>query len=73
MVSLQYSVFAAVKIACKPKAEQNQACEIRLIPGLHLVHFREYGPLRLAYSRFCVTWARMNHLKRADGFITESI
>ena len=43
--SLQYSVFSAAKIACKAKAESNQVCEARLIPGLNLVHFREYGPL----------------------------
>ena len=34
-------VFSAAKIACKPKAEQNQVCEVRLIPGLNLVHFQE--------------------------------
>ena len=43
--SLQYSAFSAAKIACKPKGEQNQVCKVRLIPGLNLVHFWEYGPL----------------------------
>ena len=34
-------MFSAAKIACKPKTEQNQVCEVRLIPRLNLVHFRE--------------------------------
>ena len=39
------SAFSAIKIACKTKAEQNQISEVRLIPGLKLFHFWEYGPL----------------------------
>ena len=42
--SLQYLVSLAEKIACKTKAEQNQLCEVRLIPGLKLFHFQEYVP-----------------------------
>ena len=43
-------MFSAAKIACKLKAEQTQVCEVRRIPGLMLVHFREYGPLFLFFS-----------------------
>ena len=50
-------VFSAAKIACKPKAEQNQVREVRLIPGLNLVRFLEYGPLssssQLSHSLVC--------------------
>ena len=35
--------FSVAKIARKTKAEQNQACEVRFIPGLNLFHFWEYG------------------------------
>ena len=45
-------MFSAAKIACKPKAEQNQVCEVRLIPGLNLFHFPEYG---LNHNNTCAT------------------
>ena len=38
-------MFSAAIIACKPNAEQNQVCEVRLIPRLNIVHFLEYRPM----------------------------
>ena len=46
---LKYSMFSAAKIACTPKAEQNQVCVVRLILGLNLFHFGEYGPMEPNY------------------------
>ena len=43
-ISSQYSAFSAAKPVCKAKAEQNQVCEVRLIPRLNLFHFWEYEP-----------------------------
>ena len=34
-----------IKLICTTKAEKNQVVEVRLIPGLKLFHFREYGPM----------------------------
>ena len=33
--------FSAAKLHCKTKVEQNQVCEVRLIPGINLFHFLE--------------------------------
>ena len=43
---LKYSAFLDTKIVRRTKVEQNQVCEVRLIPGLNLFHFREYWPLK---------------------------
>ena len=43
--SSQSSAFLAGKLSLQNKSRTNQVCAVRLIPGLQLFHFREYGPL----------------------------
>ena len=45
--SSQYSALSADKTSLQNKNRTNQVCEVRLIPGLKLFHFREYGPIFL--------------------------
>ena len=64
--SSHYPAFSLCKIDYKTWAEQNQVCEVRLIPELKLFHFQEYGPLNFhefpqmaSYVHFCcflTTW-----------------
>ena len=55
--SSRYSVFLADKTSFQNKDRTNQVQEVRLIPGLKLFPFLEYGPLFLVqkdcYSCVC--------------------
>ena len=44
-------MFLAAKIACEPKPEQNQVCEVRLIPGLLFSPLSRIRAFELVFGR----------------------
>ena len=50
--SSQYYAFLAGETSLQNKSRKNQVCEVSLIPGLKLFHFREYGPMDLNIRYF---------------------
>ena len=60
------------KIVFKTKAAQNQVCEVRLIPGLYLVCFWEYRPMKLVKPPNNIQLVKFT-LKDTTGYIPRSV